>query len=57
MVQRVKDPALPLLWYTSQLWFGFDPWPGELPYATGTAKKERGKKKRMILNAGLRVDC
>ena len=31
MAQWVKDPVLSLLW------FGFDPWPGELLNAAGTA--------------------
>jgi len=25
----------------SQLWLGFNPWPWEVPYAAGRAKKER----------------
>ena len=33
VVQQVKDPALSLQW------LGFDPWPRELPYASGMAKK------------------
>ena len=39
MVQWVKDPALLQLWRRSQLWLGFNPWPGELPYAMGTTEK------------------
>ena len=27
MAQWVKDPALPLLWFKSLLWHGFDLWP------------------------------
>jgi len=28
VAQWVKDPALSLPWLRSQLWLGFDPWPG-----------------------------
>ena len=28
VTQWVKDPALPQLQPRSQLWLGFDPWPG-----------------------------
>lgn len=29
-VLRVEDPALTLLWLRSQLWLGFDSWPGNV---------------------------
>ena len=45
MAQWVKDPVLLLLWHR------FDPWPGELPYAAGAAKKK--KKKSATLQASL----
>ena len=35
VVQWVKAPAL------LQLWCGFEPWPGELPYAMVPRKKEK----------------
>ena len=41
MAQRVKDLALQKLWHRLQLWLGLDPWPRELPYATGVAEKEK----------------
>ena len=41
-LNRVKDPALSLLWHR------FDPW----PHAVGTA----GKKKKSILLAGTEID-
>ena len=28
MMRQVKDLALLHPWYRSQLWLGFDPWPG-----------------------------
>ena len=41
--QWVKDSALPQHWHMSQMQLRFNPWPGELPNATGVA--ERKKKK------------
>ena len=38
VVQRVKDLALSQLWCRSQLWLGFDPWPGTEHAAAGAAK-------------------
>lgn len=35
----LKDLTLLRLWYRSQLWLGFSPWPGELLYALGMAVK------------------
>ena len=43
MAQQVKDLALSLLQLGLLLWHGFDPWPWELPHATGEAKKELKK--------------
>ena len=37
VAQQVKDPALPQLWHRSQLQLRFNPWSGELPYATDAA--------------------
>ena len=39
----LKDPALSLPWY------GFNPWPGELPRAVGADKKKKKKKKRLYI--------
>ena len=30
MVQQIKDAALPLLWLWLLLWYGSNPWPGNL---------------------------
>ena len=37
-VQGLKDPVLPQLWCTLQLWLRFDSYPG-IAYATGQLKK------------------
>ena len=39
----LKDPALSLPWY------GFNPWPGELPRAVGADKKKKKKKKTIYI--------
>ena len=39
VARQVKDLALSLLWLGLLLWYGFDPWPGEVPHAKGAAKK------------------
>ena len=44
--QWVKDLELLQLWCRSQLQAGFNPWPRELPYASGAAEKEKKKKKK-----------
>ena len=44
MAHQVKDLALSLMWLWSLLWHGFDPWPGEQPYATGVAKTKQNRK-------------
>ena len=47
MVRQVKDPlGLPQLCCKSQLWLGFDPPAGELPYAVNAAKKKKKKTKK-----------
>ena len=43
VAQWVKDPALLHLWYRSQLRLEFDPWPQEILYAEGVAKKAKKK--------------
>ena len=45
LAQWVKDPALPQLWLRSQLWLGFDPWPGN-SICHGLVKNEKKKKKK-----------
>ena len=40
----VKDSVLSLLWLGLIPWFGFDPWPGNVCNATGSAKEERKKE-------------
>ena len=35
----IKNPALPLLWFGSLLWHGFDPWPGNFCIPWGSQKK------------------
>ena len=37
MVKWVKDPELSLQQLRSLLWYGFAPWPQELPLAAGVA--------------------
>ena len=39
VMQRVKDPVVSLQWLGWLLWSRFDPWPQELPQATGAARK------------------
>ena len=46
MVQRVKDPALPLLWFWLQLWLGFDSWPKNFCTPQVQPKKEKKKRKK-----------
>ena len=41
LAQWVKDLMLPQLWHRPQLQLQFDPWPEELPYATGAAIKRK----------------
>ena len=43
MAQRVKDPALSLLWLGSLLWDKFDPWPRNflLPQLRGSLKPSK----------------
>ena len=40
-VQWIKDPALLKLWRRLKLWLRFNPWPGDLWYATSSAEKEK----------------
>ena len=40
-----KDPALLQLWQKSQLWLGFNPWPGYLHMPKKRKKREREEKK------------
>ena len=42
MAQQVKDPALSLQGPRLLLWCGFEPQPGELAHAAGSAKKRKG---------------
>ena len=46
--QWVKDPELPQLWHTSELWLGFDPWPRnfQIPQMWQKKKKRKKEKKR-----------
>ena len=46
MAQQVKDPVLSLQWLGSVLWLGLDPWPMEIPHATGVAKKQNKPTKQ-----------
>ena len=40
VLQQVKDPVLSPQWLRSQLWHGFDPWPGNVHMPqVGTKKK------------------
>ena len=40
MAQQVKDPAFSLLWFGSQVWHKFNPWPSEVLNGIGAAKKK-----------------
>ena len=40
VAQRVKDLALSLLWFWLQLWYGFDPWPGNFSCCRHSQKKK-----------------
>ena len=44
VVQQIKDPALLLHCLGLLLWHMFNPWPQELPNATGIAKKKKERK-------------
>ena len=46
LVQWVKNPMLLQLWHRSQLWLGFDPWPGNFHMLWLSLKKEKKKKKK-----------
>ena len=46
MVQWVKDLVLSLQRPGSLLGHRFNPWPRELPHATGVATKKKKKKKK-----------
>ena len=62
LAKQVKDPVSRLsLWWSRldpqpgsvgkdpmflQLWYRFSPWPGDLPYALGEAKKKKKKKEK-----------
>ena len=52
MAQQVKDPTLSLLWLGSQLWCGFDPWPGNIliihMLRTWPKSKKKKKKKKSL---------
>ena len=39
-LSKVQILVLSLLWVKSLLWHGLDPWPRELPHATGAAKNK-----------------
>lgn len=39
VVEQVEDPVLSLQQLWLLLWFGFHSWLGEIPHASGTAKK------------------
>ena len=43
--QRVKEPVLLQLWYRSQLWLGFSPWPRNFHMPPVQTKKEKKKKR------------
>ena len=47
VAQQVKNPALPLQWLGSLLWYGFHPWlrTSKLPHTVDMAKK---KKKQFL---------
>ena len=42
MAKQVKDPALSLQWLGSQLWCGFEPWPGKFHMLWEWSKKLEG---------------
>ena len=48
MVQQIKDLALGQLWHRLQLQLGFHPWPWELLYAEGEAKKKESGHVKMV---------
>lgn len=48
MSQQVKDLTLSLLWLTSLLWHGFDPWPKNMQMQW-KRHMERPKKKNVFL--------
>ena len=42
VAQQVKDPAWSLLWLRSLLWYGFDPYPGNISMPRAQPKKGGG---------------
>ena len=46
VAQKVKDPALLLLWHRLQLWYRFNPWPRNFQCHGCGHKKKKKKKKR-----------
>ena len=52
VAQWVKDP-MSLPWLGLLLWQMFDPWPRELPHATGATQKTKKQNKRLILISGM----
>lgn len=51
MAQRIKDPALPLLWLSLLLWLGLDSWPGNF-HMPDTAKKHQTNKQILCSGPG-----
>ena len=48
--QRVKDLALPQLWqHRSQLWPGFNPWPGNFHMTQTWLKRKKNELLKMVL--------
>ena len=50
VAQWVKDPALLQLWHRSQLWLGFNPWPGNLHMSQVWLLKKKKIAKLLLLN-------
>ena len=48
VVQDVKDPVLPQLQCSLQLWHGFDPWPGNFHTPWVWPEKRKEKKKKIV---------
>ena len=45
-VKGVKDPVMPQMQHSLQLWLGFSPWPGNFHTLCVQSKKKEGKKER-----------
>lgn len=49
MVQWVKDLGLPQLWHKLQLWYRFDPWPGDFHMPQALTPPQKNSTSRFPL--------